>query len=170
VIRDAPSAVSTQMSLFLRKKNVHPSWYFTCLPKSMNRNSIPEAQKKGLRYYMALIALAVTGPTLFSAYVFALWDLTASMGLTKAFPWSVGPLSNWLTWLALALLLNVAATNFRGARDQILRAGFPHIRIKQVVTDTRRFLSRAELTIVERPSAARISEVTSAVATQRGTR
>lgn len=170
MIRNAVSAVSTRMSLFLRKKDVHPSWYLTCLPQGMNRtplNNVPEAHQNGWPYYMGVIALAVTGPTVFSAYVFALWDLTASMGLTKAFPWSVGPLSNWLTWFVLALLLHVAATNLHGARDKILRAAFPHIRIKRVIAETRLFLRRAELTIVERPSAAGISRVTSEVAAER---
>jgi hypothetical protein len=79
-------------------------------------DQFPKAKKNDLRYYTALIALVVTGPTVVSAYVFAVWDLTANMGLTKAFPWSVGPLSNWMTWLALALLLSVVAANLRVAK------------------------------------------------------
>jgi hypothetical protein len=170
MIRDAVSAISSRMSLFLSKKDVHPSWYLTCLPQSMNRtplNNVPEAKKNDLRYYTALIALVVTGPTVCSAYVFALWDLTASIGLTKAFPWSVGPLSDWLTWFALALLLHAAAANLRRTSDMILRGGSPHIRTAQVVVDTRPFLRRAELIVTERPSAARISQVTSEVAAER---
>jgi hypothetical protein len=81
----------------------------------MNRipaNSIFKSSNDGLRYYMALIALVVTGPTVLSAYVFAVWGLTANMGFTDFFPWSAGPLSNWMVWLALALLLNLVASNF----------------------------------------------------------
>lgn len=136
----------------------------------MNRtplNNVAEVQKIGLRYYIALIMLVVTGPTVFLVYVFALWDLTASMGITKAFPWSIGPLSNWLTWFALALLLHVAAANLRRRSDEILQGGFPHIRTAQVAVDSRPFLRQAELTISERPSAARISQVTSEVAAER---
>jgi hypothetical protein len=64
-----------------------------------------------LRYYMAPIALVVTGPTVLSAYVFAVWGLTANIGLTNSFPWTAGPLSNWMIWLGLALLLNLLALN-----------------------------------------------------------
>lgn len=135
----------------------------------MNRtpfNKVPEAKKDDLRCCLALIALVVAGPTVFSSYVFALWDLTASIGLTKAFPWSVGPLSNWLTWFCLALLLHLAAANLRRTSDKILRGGSPHIRTAQVVIDSRPPSRRAELTISERPSAAPISQVTSEVATE----
>jgi hypothetical protein len=130
-------------------------------------NNVPEAQKNGLRYYMGLTAVVVRGPTLCSAYVFAFWALTASISLTKAFPWSVGPLSIWLTWLFLALLLHVAATNLCGARDKILRAAFSHIRITRVIAETRLFLRRAKFTITERSSAARIRQVTSEAAAER---
>jgi hypothetical protein len=136
----------------------------------MNRtplNNVPEAHKNGFRYYMGLIALVVTGPTVFSVYVFALWSLTASIGLTKAFPWSVGPLSNWLTWLFLALLLHVAATNLCGARDKILRAAFSHIGITRVIAERRLLLRRAKFRITERSSAARIRQVTSEAAAER---
>jgi len=170
MIRNAVSAVSTPMSMFFNKKDVYPSWCLTCLPQGMNRtplNNVPEAQKNCLRYYMALIAFVVTGPTVFSAYVFAFWGLTASMGLAKAFPWSVGPLSNWLTWLVSALLLHVAARNLSGARYKILRTTFLHIRTKPVIAATRLSLRRAEFTIAERPPAARIRQVTSEVAAER---
>jgi hypothetical protein len=74
-------------------------------------NTIPQIRNDDLRYYMALIALVVTGPTVLSAYVFAVWGLTANIGLTNSFPWTAGPLSNWMIWLGLALLLNPLALN-----------------------------------------------------------
>ena len=58
-----------------------------------------------LRYYMRLIIFVFTGPTVLCAYIFTIWGLAADMGLTNSFPWSIGPLSNWMIWLALALLL-----------------------------------------------------------------
>ena len=82
----------------------------------MNRtptNKIPQSRNHDLRYHLALIMLVVTGPTALSAYVFAIWDLTANMGLTNSFPWSTGPLSNWMIWIGLALSLNIVASNFR---------------------------------------------------------
>lgn len=80
-------------------------------------NNIPQTRNDGLRYYMALIALVVAGPTVLCAYVFALWVLTANIGLTNSFPWSAGPLSNWMIWLALALLLNLVLSNFLRAKS-----------------------------------------------------
>ena len=136
----------------------------------MNRmplNNLPEAQKNGLRYYMALMTFVVAGPVVLSAYAFALWGLTASMGLTNAFPWSVGPLSNWLIWFALALLLQIVATNLRHTSDKILQAGSPQIRTKQVTPDTRLFSRRAEVAITERPPEARISQMKSEAAAER---
>lgn len=62
-----------------------------------------------LSYCVAFIALVITGPTVLSAYIFAAWGLTADLGLTHSFPWSAGPLSNWMIWLGLALLSNLIA-------------------------------------------------------------
>jgi hypothetical protein len=80
----------------------------------MNRtppDTIPQTRNDDLHHYMELIALVATGPTVLSAYVFAVWGLTANIGLTNSFPWSAGPLSNWMIWLGLALLLNLLALN-----------------------------------------------------------
>lgn len=63
----------------------------------------------GLHYYLSLIAVTITGPAILSAYAFTLWSVIASIGLTKTFLWSAGPLSNWMTWLALALFVNIVA-------------------------------------------------------------
>jgi hypothetical protein len=56
-------------------------------------------------------------PVLLSAYAFTMWGLTANLGLSDSFPWSPGPLSNWMTWLALALLLTLAVLRFREQRE-----------------------------------------------------
>jgi hypothetical protein len=70
-----------------------------------------EARNYDLRYYTELIMHVITRRTVLSAYVFAVWSLTANIGLTNAFLWSTGPLSNWLIWLGLAVLLNGLASN-----------------------------------------------------------
>ena len=49
------------------------------------------------------------GPAVFSAYVFAVWSLSSNLGWTSTFLYTSGPLSNWLVWLALAILIHVAA-------------------------------------------------------------
>ena len=44
-------------------------------------------------------------------YAVAVWSLTANLGISKSFPWSTGPLSNWLVWLGLALVANFGAVS-----------------------------------------------------------
>jgi hypothetical protein len=82
----------------------------------MNRtppNTIPQTTNDDLRHYMELIALVATRPIVLSANVFAVWGLTANIGLTNSFSWSAGPLSNWMIWLGLALPLNLLALNLQ---------------------------------------------------------
>jgi hypothetical protein len=50
------------------------------------------------------------GPAVFLVYALAIWNLTSSLGWTESFLFAAGPLSNWLVWLALAILLNFAAS------------------------------------------------------------
>jgi hypothetical protein len=49
------------------------------------------------------------GPAIFSAYALAAWSLAANMGWTGTFLYKDGPLSNWLIWLGIAILVHVAA-------------------------------------------------------------
>lgn len=57
----------------------------------------------------ALLA-ALMGPAVFSVYALALWSLAANLGWTNSFVFSSGPLSNWLIWVGLAILVNLAAS------------------------------------------------------------
>jgi hypothetical protein len=50
------------------------------------------------------------GPAVFSAYALTAWSLASGFGWTDSFLFSAGPLSNWLVWLAFAILLNFAAS------------------------------------------------------------
>lgn len=76
------------------------------------------------RAYKGLAGVLLTGPILFSAYVFAAWALTASIGVTNSFPWSTGPLSNWMIWLASALFLSWFLRFIRGETNPaIVRGG-----------------------------------------------
>jgi hypothetical protein len=52
---------------------------------------------------------ALMGPAVFCAYAFALWSLAANLGWTETFPYGAGPLSNWLIWIAIAIMVHVAA-------------------------------------------------------------
>jgi TRAP-type C4-dicarboxylate transport system permease small subunit len=71
-----------------------------------------ETPKSSFRNYLTLIALAIAGPAVFAIYVIAVWGVTADLGFTKSFPWSGGPLSNWMIWLALALLSHLALMRY----------------------------------------------------------
>jgi hypothetical protein len=53
---------------------------------------------------------ALMGPAVFSAYAFAAWSLASNLGWTDTFVFSAGPLSNWLIWLAIAILVNLASS------------------------------------------------------------
>jgi hypothetical protein len=53
---------------------------------------------------------ALMGPAVFSAYAFAIWSLAGNLGWTDTFVFATGPLSNWLVWLAIAIVVNVASS------------------------------------------------------------
>jgi hypothetical protein len=53
---------------------------------------------------------ALMGPAVFSAYAFAAWSLAGNLGWTDTFVFPSGPLSNWLVWLAIAIVVNVASS------------------------------------------------------------
>lgn len=57
----------------------------------------------------ASLVSALMGPAIFSAYALAAWSLAANMGWTGTFLYKDGPLSNWLIWLGIAILVHVAA-------------------------------------------------------------
>ena len=49
------------------------------------------------------------GPAVVSVYALAAWSLASNLGWTDTFVFSRGPLSNWFVWLAIAILVNLAA-------------------------------------------------------------
>lgn len=57
----------------------------------------------------ALLA-ALMAPAVFSIYAFAIWSLAENLGWTDTFVFPSGPLSNWLIWLGIAILVNLAAS------------------------------------------------------------
>ncbi len=59
------------------------------------------------------VVSALMGPAIVSVYVVALWSLTADMGWTGTFMVTSGPLSNWMVWLGIAVLLHGAASILR---------------------------------------------------------
>jgi hypothetical protein len=56
---------------------------------------------------------ALMGPAVFSAYALAVWSLAADLNWTNTFPFTSGPLSNWLIWFGIAILVNLAASILR---------------------------------------------------------
>jgi hypothetical protein len=56
---------------------------------------------------------ALMGPAVLCAYAIALWSLSAGFGWTDSFLFTSGALSNWMVWLAVAILIHVAASVLR---------------------------------------------------------
>ena len=67
---------------------------------------VSERLDRRFEQILELTLFVVTGPTLLCAYVVVVWALIANLSVTGSFPWSTGPLSNWIIWLVLALLLH----------------------------------------------------------------
>jgi hypothetical protein len=49
------------------------------------------------------------GPAIFSVYAFAFWSLADNLGWTNTFVFHSGPLSNWLVWSGIAVIVSLAA-------------------------------------------------------------
>jgi hypothetical protein len=60
----------------------------------------------------ALVA-ALMGPAVLSVYAFVAWSLAANLGWTDTFVFRAGPLSNWMIWMGLAVLVSLAANILR---------------------------------------------------------
>ena len=69
--------------------------------------NLQECKRRRLRETLELTIFVAIDPTLLCAYVVPAWALSANLSLTTAFPWSTGPLSNWMIWLVSALLFHV---------------------------------------------------------------
>jgi hypothetical protein len=67
----------------------------------------------GTSQRFAALVSAVMGPAIFVGYVFACWSLSANLGWTDTFPYSAGPLSNWLIWAGIAIGIHAAADVLR---------------------------------------------------------
>jgi hypothetical protein len=65
--------------------------------------AVDTAQKFGT------LVSVLMGPAVFSAYAFAFWCLAANLGWTDTFPYTSGPLSNWLMWLGISVMVHLAA-------------------------------------------------------------
>ena len=67
--------------------------------------------------FASLVSILM-GPAILSLYAFAAWSLTAELGWTDSFPFQGGPLSNWMIWTGLAVLLHIAASILRRRQDR----------------------------------------------------
>ena len=56
------------------------------------------------------VLAALMAPVVFCLYAFAVWGLASNLGWTASFMFPSGPLSNWLIWLGIAILVNLAAS------------------------------------------------------------
>jgi hypothetical protein len=60
----------------------------------------------------AMVA-ALMGPAVLSVYAVAAWSLAANLGWTDTFVFKTGPLSNWMIWMGIAVLVSLAANILR---------------------------------------------------------
>jgi hypothetical protein len=67
------------------------------------------SRRQGKNRHLALALATLLWPAALSAYVLGFWRLAADLGLAGGFGIAEGVFSHWQAWLALAVLLNVAA-------------------------------------------------------------
>jgi hypothetical protein len=60
----------------------------------------------------AMVA-ALMGPAVLSVYAVVAWCLAANLGWTDSFVFKAGPLSNWMIWMGIAVLVSLAANILR---------------------------------------------------------
>jgi len=60
----------------------------------------------------AMVA-ALMGPAVLSVYAVVAWSLAANLGWTDTFVFKTGPLSNWMIWMGIAVLVSLAANILR---------------------------------------------------------
>jgi hypothetical protein len=65
------------------------------------------------------IVAVLMGPAVLSVYAFAVWSLTSEMGWTESFPFTSGPLSNWIIWAGLAAAIHSASIILRRQRERM---------------------------------------------------
>ncbi len=56
----------------------------------------------------AMVA-ALMAPAVLSVYAVVAWCLAANLGWTDTFVFQSGPLSNWMIWMGIAVLVSLAA-------------------------------------------------------------
>jgi hypothetical protein len=105
-LNDMPESRTTAIAVLTQPARI---WTLSALQAAGNTVSHglewagDTAQKFG-----ALVS-ALMGPAVVSVYALAVWSLASNLGWTDTFVFSTGPLSNWLVWLAIAILVNLAA-------------------------------------------------------------
>ena len=60
----------------------------------------------------AMVA-ALMGPAVLSVYAVVAWSLAANLGWTDTFVFKTGPLSIWMIWMGIAVLVSLAANILR---------------------------------------------------------
>jgi hypothetical protein len=106
-VRTTATAITTAVTVRVEPAKVWTAGIVQSIPagaKSLGRWASETAQQFG-----ALLA-ALMGPAVFSSYMFAVWSLANNLGWTDTFVFHNGPLSNWLVWLGLSILIHIATT------------------------------------------------------------
>ena len=79
-------------------------------PRTEVETRMPALRRLVVKARNASVSIAapmgtMMGPIVAVAYAFAVWSLTANIRPKLVFLWPEGPFSNWMVWVALALLL-----------------------------------------------------------------
>ena len=85
------------------------AWTLTALQATGSTLSRGAAWAGDTAQKFGALVSALMGPAVVSVYALALWSLASNLGWTDTFVFSSGPLSNWLVWLAMAILVHLAA-------------------------------------------------------------
>jgi hypothetical protein len=62
-------------------------------------------KKRGKNRHLALAAAALLVPSAVMAVALGSWRLAADLGWTSGFAFSGGPLSHWVVWIVVAVVL-----------------------------------------------------------------
>jgi hypothetical protein len=105
-LNDMPESRTTAIAVLTEPARI---WTLSALQAAGNTVSRGVEWAGDTAQKFGALVSALMGPAVVSVYALAVWSLAASLGWTDTFVFSTGPLSNWLVWLAIAILVNLAA-------------------------------------------------------------
>jgi hypothetical protein len=105
-LNDMPESRTTAIAVLTEPARV---WTLSALQAAGNTVSHGMEWAGDTAQKFGALVSALMGPAVVSVYALTLWSLASNLGWTDTFVFSTGPLSNWLVWLAIAILVNLAS-------------------------------------------------------------